>query len=36
MSNRACESIMEGGKLRMKALILEFRVGSVSLKVETE
>ena len=35
MSNRACESIMEGEKLRMKVLILELRVGSVSLRVET-
>ena len=35
MSNRACESIMEGEKLRMKALIPELRVGSVSLRVET-
>ena len=36
MSNRAYESIMEGEKLRMKALIPELRSGLVSLRVETE
>ena len=36
MSNRACESPMKGEKLRMKALMPELRVGSVSLRVETE
>ena len=36
MSNRACESLNEGEKLRMKALILELRVGLESLRVEIE
>ena len=36
MSNRACESLMDDEKLRMKALIPELRVGLVSLRVEIE
>ena len=36
MSNKACESLMESEKLRIKALIPELRVGSVNWRVETE